>query len=259
MTTRFEQAADSAVREIASPRVLREPTESFLGSTRSYLERMGWARSVAGDADFEAACLAWGRCVFGGLGLFVHGKYGCGKTSLMRLFHPLVKPAHFVPLGDPECARCLTDGEWIADALGCNVFLDDLGAESAVTDYGVKREAAAEFIVRFHARSVKERDGGGRPRRLFVTTNLAGEEVAQRYTLRVTSRIKELCLPLHLAGGDKRKWGAKAPVERRFAAVEGCAVASLPVEGEESSTPNSQPSTLNPQPSTRALREGGAE
>ena len=87
---------------------------------------------------------------------------------------------------------------------------------------------------------------------------ISREEVAQRYTLRVTSRIKELCLPLHLAGGDKRKWGAKAPVERRFAAVEGCAVASLPVEGEESSTPNPQPPTLNPQPTTRALREGGA-
>ena len=49
----------------------------------------------------------------------------------------------------------------------------------------------------------------------------------------------------------KGQGGAEAPVERRFAAVEGCAVASLPVEGEESSTPN-------PHPSTRALREGGA-
>ena len=79
------------------------------------------------------------------------------------------------------------------------MILDDLGAESAVTDYGIKRETAAEFVVRYHQR------GGGR---LFVTTNLTGEEIAERYTARLTSRIKELCVPLHLKGADKRKWGA---------------------------------------------------
>ena len=208
MTTTSEPTWDSAVQQIVSPRGVREPTESFLVSTRSYLDRMGWTRAVAGDGDFEAACLAWGRCMFSRLGLFVHGRYGCGKTSLARLFHSVLKPSHFVSLGDPECATCLTDGEWTADALGCSVFLDDLGAESAVMDYGVKREAVAEFIVRYHAKRLKERSGEGSPRRLFITTNLTGAEVAERYTLRVTSRIKELCIPLHLTGADKRKWGA---------------------------------------------------
>ena len=42
--------------------------------------------------------------------------------------------------------------------------------------------------------------------RLYVTTNLSGEEMVERYSSRVCSRLKELCNPLHLTGGDKRKW-----------------------------------------------------
>ena len=65
------------------------------------------------------------------------------------------------------------------------------------------------------------------------------------YRKRMVERGDYVCRTVPVAGCGLS--GAKAPVERRFAAVEGCAVASLPVEGEESSTPNSQPSTLNPQ------------
>ena len=204
MTSLSEVDLDGVVRGIVSPRELTEPTESFLDSTRRYLERMGWTRAVAGDEDFEAACRAWGVCMHNGLGLFVHGRYGCGKTSLMRLFRPILKRSHFVPLGDPEVLGCLSDGEWTADALDSDVFLDDLGAESAVTDFGVKRELAAEFIVRYHQR------GKGR---LFISTNLTGEEIAERYTARLTSRIKELCIPLHLKGRDKRRWAAVPPAK----------------------------------------------
>jgi len=38
------------------------------------------------------------------------------------------------------------------------------------------------------------------------THELAGEELAERYTARLTSRIKELCIPLHIRGADKRRW-----------------------------------------------------
>ena len=115
----------------------------------------------------------------------------------MRAIRPLFRPVHFVPLNDPEIAALMDEPEWNGDAIRCSVILDDLGAESAVTDYGIKRELAAEFIVRYH------REGGGR---LFVTTNLKGEELAARYTARLTSRIKELCVYLPLKGADKRKW-----------------------------------------------------
>ena len=33
-------------------------------------------------------------------------------------------------------------------------------------------------------------------------------EKVERYSSRVCSRLKELCLPLHLTGADRRKWSA---------------------------------------------------
>ena len=223
MTSLSDIDLDSVSREIAAPPPPPEPSPELIAKAGAYLERRGWTRELAGEADFAAASLALARCSLDGLpgganppgeprldgdvsphlqparrrGIFAFGRYGCGKTALMRAIRPLFRPVHFVPLNDPEIAALLDEPEWIADALACSVMLDDLGAESAVTDYGVKRELAAEFAVRFH------RAGGGR---LFVTTNLSGEEIAERYTARLTSRIKELCVPLHLAGADKRRW-----------------------------------------------------
>ena len=199
MTSLSDLDLDTVAREIAETPPLPEPEPELVAKAGAYLERRGWTKSVAGEADFAAASLALARCSVQRRGIFAFGRYGCGKTALMRAIKPLFRPVHFVPLNDPEIAALLDEPEWNADAIRCSVILDDLGAESAVTDYGIKREFAAEFVVRYH------REGGGR---LFVTTNLTGEEIAERYTARLTSRIKELCIPLHLTGADKRKWGA---------------------------------------------------
>ena len=200
MTSLSEIDLDAVVREIVAPTPDPEPTQELVEKAAAYLERRGWTRAVAGEADFAAASLALARCSVQERGIFAFGRYGCGKTSFMRAVMPFFQPSIFLPLNDPEWAEVL-DAElwpnWNADALKGSIFLDDLGAESAKSDYGVRRELAAEFVVRYHMR------GSGR---LFVSTNLAGEELAERYTARLTSRIKELCLPLHLTGADKRSW-----------------------------------------------------
>ena len=203
MTSLSEIDLDSVAREIASAPPPPEPSPELVAKAAAYLERRGWTRAVAGDADFDAASLCLARCSVQRRGIFAFGRYGCGKTAFLRAIRPLFSPARFVPLNDPEEAE-LMDADiwpnWNADALRCNMMLDDLGAESAKCDYGVRHELAAEFVVRYHMR------GRGR---LFLSTNLTGEELAERYTARLTSRIKELCLPLRLAGPDKRKWGAR--------------------------------------------------
>ena len=201
MTSLSELDLDTVVREIAEVKPDPEPTQELVDKAAAFLERRGWTKEVAGEADFAAASLALARCsVSKRRGIFVFGKYGSGKTAFLKAVRPLFEPSIFVPLNDPEWAEVL-DAElwpnWNADALKGSIILDDLGAESAKSDYGVRRELAAEFVVRFHLR------GSGR---LFVSTNLGGEELAERYTARLTSRIKELCLPLHLAGADKRSW-----------------------------------------------------
>ena len=194
---------DSVMREIAAPVPEPEPTQELVAKCGAYLERRGWMKAVAGEVDFQAAALVLAKCnVRKRCGIFVFGDYGCGKTAFLNAIKPLFAPVHFVPLNKPEYAEMLNIDDWPnwnADAMKCSVMLDDLGAESAQSDYGVKREYAAEFVVRFH------QEGQGR---LFVTTNLTGEAIAERYTARFTSRIKELCIPLHLKGSDKRKWGA---------------------------------------------------
>ena len=191
---------DSVAREISETPPPEEPSPELVAKCGAYLERRGWIREMAGDADFAAASLALARCQTQNRGIFVFGRYGCGKTAFMRAIRPLFEPVHFVPLNDPEFAELMNAGDWPnwnADAMRCSVILDDLGAESAECDYGVKRECAAEFAVRYH------RNGQGR---LFVTTNLTGEAIAERYTARLTSRIKDMCIPLHLTGADKRRW-----------------------------------------------------
>ena len=203
MTSLSEIDLDSVVRAIVEAPPPPEPSPELVAKAAAYLERRGWTRAVAGDADFAAASLALARCSVQRRGIFAFGRYGCGKTAFLKAIMPLFTPVRFVPLNDPEEAE-LMDADiwpnWNADALRNNVMLDDFGAESAKCDYGVKHELAAEFVVRYHMR------GRGR---LFVSTNLTGEELAERYTARLTSRIKELCLPLHFAGSDKRRWGAR--------------------------------------------------
>ena len=64
---------------------------------------------------------------------------------------------------------------------------------------------SGDFIVTWHE---LHRTGT----RLVVTTNLTTAELDARYGGRVLSRLKDLCVPLRLNGGDKRKWttgGAK--------------------------------------------------
>ena len=70
--------------------------------------------------------------------------------------------------------------------------------------------------------------------RLYVTTNLSGEEMVERYSSRVCSRLKELCLPLHLKGADKRRWSAAKGVAKSAERVYNNASFSPPtMEGSE--------------------------
>ena len=68
-----------------------------------------------------------------------------------------------------------------------------------MSDYGVRLERAGDFIVAWNE---LHRQGT----RLIITTNLTTAELDGRYGGRVLSRLKDLCVPLRLNGGDKRRW-----------------------------------------------------
>lgn len=132
------------------------------------------------------------------LGVIITGKYGCGKTHFVK---SLGLPFKFFDMNLPEVIEQLDwkggYAPYINEIMDGNVFIDDLGAEQLFNEYGTKRDIIAEFICRYHV------VGKGR---LFITSNLNGNQLLDRYGGRVIDRLKELCVPAKMVGESKRKW-----------------------------------------------------
>ena len=161
----------------------------------------GFDMTTAGD-DFTPLCVAASKA-FGitqprRVGMIISGDYGCGKTFFVKC---LKLQATFVDLTLAETVEWLDQHKGYQSSLDemCerNVILDDLGAENIKNEYGVKRDIVGEFICRYHTK------GKGR---LFITTNLRGPELLDRYGGRVVDRLKQLCVPFHMKGKSKRQW-----------------------------------------------------
>jgi len=174
----------------------------------NYLESHGWKASVAGARDFAAAVEAMEQMIATERGIIISGEYGVGKSALAAVLAPAFGSVFKVRLAIPGDLQRLTP-EWqdynALNAFALNVWLDDLGAESPVNEFGVRRDPAGEFIVQYHE---LHRPGT----RLIATTNFKTGEMDGRYGGRALSRLKDLCVPLRLCGPDKRTWirgGAK--------------------------------------------------
>lgn len=161
----------------------------------------GFDMTTAGD-DFAPLCAAASKAFSithpRRVGMIISGDYGCGKTFFVKC---LKLQGQFIDLTLAETVEWLDQHGGYQSSLDemCerNVILDDLGAENIKNEYGVKRDIVGEFICRYHTR------GKGR---LFITTNLRGPELLDKYGGRVVDRLKQLCVPFHMEGKSKRKW-----------------------------------------------------
>lgn len=160
----------------------------------------GFSPEKAG-ADFNPlidACIKAFNIKERKMGIIVTGAYGCGKTCFVK---SLKMASKFIDLTIAETVEWLDARGGYAssmnDMMQGNIVLDDLGAESLVNDYGVKRDIVGEFICRYHSL------GKGR---MFITTNLRGNELLDRYGGRVVDRLKQLCVPVRMNGESKREW-----------------------------------------------------
>ena len=165
------------------------------------LNRCGWNPAVAGQDTVKLVLEAIAEMLRSGKGLLLSGKFGVGKTRLMKaLCRCTNRPTFFINLAIAEEIDKFTSyyQEFYAiDAMKSYVFIDDMGKESHQNEYGEVHEYAEEFVVKYHLH------GEGR---LFITTNYTLEDFDKRYGGRLTSRLKDLVVPVRLEGKDKRKW-----------------------------------------------------
>ena len=161
-----------------------------------HLEACGFSRDIAGPDDFDKAVRAVCAMFEHGRGLFLTGAAGCGKTQLMRAVQRWLNPhtLNWVYVKEPadiEYMRSRDD-----DILKTNVYVDDIGCEEIIREYGNVVDVVGDFTQRYHYR------GEGR---FFATTNLNSEEINQRYGTRMLDRILEMCVVMKFDGKTKRE------------------------------------------------------
>lgn len=160
------------------------------------LEKFGWLKSVAGDNDFDRAVSAIVAMYASGRGLFLTGDAGCGKTQLLRAMQKIMGLDNYSWFYCKESSDMDALRPSDSDALGGTVFIDDIGSEEIVREYGNTVDVVGNFIQLYHYR------GKGR---FMATTNLNSQSINDRYGGRILDRILEMCVVLKLNGKSKRQ------------------------------------------------------
>ena len=172
----------------------RQVSSDLIGAN---LERNGFLRNIAGEADFNKAVKAVQAMFANGRGLFVTGEAGCGKTQLLRAIKRWLHPStnlvwYYCKEPMDISALRYNDHETMCDS----VFIDDIGCEEIIREYGNVVDVIGDFTQRYHYR------GKGR---YMATTNLNSEEINSRYGRRFLDRVMEMCVILKMDGDSKRK------------------------------------------------------
>lgn len=139
-------------------------------------------------------------------GLCILGTVGTGKTFGMEFLMGTVK--HSQELADlyqsnkPQFEFICFGDSYYHDYR--NLFIDDLGAEATVVDYGTRIEVIEMIVSRRCA--MFNRYGC----KTFLTSNLTSKEIDERYGPRLFSRIREMCNIIIFTGPDRRGTGNEA-------------------------------------------------
>lgn len=159
------------------------------------LEENGWVKSIAGDAEFNKAVSAIQAMFSSGRGLLVTGDAGCGKTQLMSAIRDWLNSGtlNWMYCKEPKDINYMRYDD---DAIKGNVFVDDIGCEEIIREYGNIIDVVGDYIQRYHYR------GTGR---FIATTNLNSQQINERYGARCLDRLLEMCVVLKLNGKTKRE------------------------------------------------------
>lgn len=159
------------------------------------LERFGFKKSVAGD-EFDRAVTAVKTAHDNMRGLFICGNVGCGKTQLMKAIAQWNRAAvsRWVYVKDQlRLSHIRNSPEFFYQS---NVYLDDIGTEEKIRDYGNTIDVVGDFIQLYHQM------GKGM---FFATTNLSSAKLNERYDSRVVDRLLDMCVVYNMKGESKRE------------------------------------------------------
>ena len=188
--------------EIYHKRIVNVTSDDVM-RMKTKLFHNGLDPKIIGKANFDLAASSAALCEKNReakLGMIVNGNNGTGKTTFVEAYLEAHYPKSWIykfDLKRPECAFQLNpENEGLPIDSSSVVFLDDWGCEAPLSCFGVKREVVFEFILYYFQRSSYP---------LFITTNMSGEEITQRYA-RQFDKVKEFLVPVKFEGDSLRPW-----------------------------------------------------
>lgn len=159
------------------------------------LEHYGFKKDVAGS-EFYNAVKAVVTAHNNMRGLFISGNVGCGKTQLMKALAQWNRASvsRWVYVKDASrIAHLKNTPDFFYTN---NIYLDDIGCEEKLKEYGNTIDVVGDFIQLYH------QFGKGT---LFATTNLSSAKLNERYDSRVVDRLLDMCVVYNMKGESKRK------------------------------------------------------
>lgn len=209
MTTDFEAVAARLAEAVAAPRcgevkVTEAALEACAAGMRPYRHSVESLRALEDCLKGYQLCLT-GPVGTGKTMFFMRLPWKVERISLLRLFSK--------PLDEIDAM--------VAGLDGCEVVIDDVGAEPVYNNYGSKLDLLPWLIDRRLASR----------HRTHYTSNLTSKEMADRYGLRIVDRIGGTCR-IHRFGGPGGR-SMRQPSPARGVATCRMAIKAITGPGEE--------------------------
>jgi DNA replication protein DnaC len=127
-------------------------------------------------------------------GIFVAGAPGCGKTALLKCLQKNYKNNIFLYCKDKDDIEYMK--RKCVDEYVCNIFIDDLGCEEIMKEYGNTIDVVGDFIQYLHNRFKGY---------VFISSNNGLKWMNERYGGRVMDRVLDMCVCFQMSGSSKRE------------------------------------------------------
>jgi DNA replication protein DnaC len=145
-------------------------------------------------------------------GLIITGPVGCGKTSILQIFNAFMPKNRqflirsccnisldYIEDGHQTIRRYTSESFDRQSKAPQAIHFDDFGLEKDTSHFGNTRNVMADILMNRYDYYMECR------MLTYLTTNLKGSEVEERYGLRLRSRIRQMCQLISFSPDSKDK------------------------------------------------------